>query len=104
MSLTPQTGNSPSAEPDTEQDGQQRRHWLLLLCFALFSFEIGIFLLVFPWMDNWSLNYFPGAFPRLEEVWEEPALKGALSGLGVVNIYVAILQLMRLFRGSDPSS
>lgn len=54
-------------------------------------------------MDNWSLNYFPGAFPRLEDLWEEPALKGALSGLGMVNIYVAILQLIRLFRRSDPS-
>jgi hypothetical protein len=100
MSLSPQI---PNSSPAPEQEVPQRRHWLLLLCFALFSFEIGIFLVVFPWMDNWTLNYFPGAFPRLEDLWDEPALKGALSGLGVVNIYVAILQLLRLFRRSDPS-
>ena len=100
MSLSPQI---PNPSPVPEQEAPPRRHWLLLLCFALFSFEIGIFLVVFPWMDNWSLNYFPGAFPRLEDLWDEPALKGALSGLGVVNIYVAILQLLRLFRGSDQS-
>jgi hypothetical protein len=98
MSLSPQIP-PPSSVP--EQEAPPRRHWLLLLCFALFSFEIGIFLVVFPWMDNWTLNYFPGAFPRLEDLWDEPALKGALSGLGVVNIYVAILQLLRLFRRSD---
>ena len=100
MSLSPQT---PNSSPVPEQEAPPRRHWLLLLCFALFSFEIGIFLVVFPWMDNWTLIYFPGAFPRLEDLWDEPALKGALSGLGVVNIYVAILQLFRLFRRSDPS-
>ena len=103
MSMTPETPRSASSEPAPEQADQPRKHWLLLLCFALFSFEIGIFLVVFPWMDNWSLNYFPGAFPRIEDLWEEPALKGALSGLGVVNIYVAILQLLRLFRRSNPS-
>ena len=101
MSLSPQTPPSPSAGSEAVLTEQPRRHWLLLLCFALFSFEIGIFLVVFPWMDNWSLNYFPGAFPGLEDLWEEPALKGALSGLGIVNIYVAILQLIRLFRRSD---
>jgi hypothetical protein len=100
MSLSPQIPN-PSSVPEPE--AQPRGHWLLLLCFALFSFEIGIFLVVFPWMDNWTLNYFPGAFPRLEDLWDEPALKGALSGLGVVNIYVAILQLLRLFRRSGAS-
>jgi hypothetical protein len=100
MSLSPQI---PNSSPVAEQEAQPRRHWLLLLCFALFSFEIGIFLVVFPWMDNWTLSYFPGAFPRLEDLWDEPALKGALSGLGVVNIYVAILQLLRLFRRSDPA-
>jgi len=103
MSLTPESPHSTSPAPASEQDELPRKHWLLLLCFALFCFEIGIFLVVFPWMDNWSLNYLPGAFPRLDEFWEEPALKGAISGLGVVNIYVAILQLMRLFRRSDPS-
>ena len=97
MSLSPQV---PPASSVPEPEAQPRRHWLLLLCFALFSFEIGIFLVVFPWMDNWTLNYFPGAFPKLDDFWDEPALKGAISGLGVVNIYVAILQLLRLFRRS----
>src|SRR6184192_1852134 len=100
MSLTPETPHSSPAEPAIERDDRPR-NWLVLLCFALFSFEIGIFLVVFPWMDKWSLNYFPGAFPRLEDLWEEPAFKGAVSGLGMVNIYVAILQLIRLFRRPD---
>lgn len=98
MSLSPETPPQIPADPSLDQPEGPRRHWLLLLCFALFSFEIGIFLVVFPWMDNWSLNYFAGASPRLEDLWEEPALKGAVSGLGMVNIYVAILQLIRLFR------
>jgi hypothetical protein len=95
MSLTPDSAPLKAGpEPD-----QLRRNWLLLLCFALFSLEIGIFLMVFPWIDRWSLNYFAD-MPTLENLWEEPAFRGAVTGLGFVNIYVAILQLFRLFRRS----
>ena len=77
---------------------QTRPSALLILCFALFSFEIGLFLVVFPWLDYWSVNYFAGVFPALEDIWEEPAFRGAITGLGFVNLYVAVSQLLRLFR------
>jgi len=95
MSLTPDPAPPPVEESSASTN---RRNWLLILCFAVFSFEIGLFLVVFPWLDNWSLNYFPGAYPFIEDLWEEPAFRGALMGLGFLNIYVSISQLMRLFR------
>ena len=95
MSLTPDPA-PPAVEESTAP--LKRRNWLLILCFSVFSFEIGLFLIVFPWLDNWSLNYFPGAYPFIEDLWEEPAFRGALMGLGFLNIYVSISQLMRLFR------
>ncbi len=96
MSLTPDPAPPPVEAPPPEPS--RRRSWLLILCFSVFAFEIGLFLVVFPWMDTWSLNYFAGAYPALEDIWEEPAFKGALMGLGFLNIYVSLSQLMRLFR------
>jgi hypothetical protein len=98
MSLSPGTP-APAGEASIS-----RRHWLVPLCFALFSFEIGLFLVVFPWMDSWSLNYFAGIAPGLEDLWEEPAFRGAVTGLGFVNIYVAMVQLFGLFRRRQSSS
>jgi len=73
------------------------------LFFALFAFEIGLFLVVFPWMDNWDLNYFEGVFPALRDTWNEPSFRGAVTGLGLINIYIAFLQIFYLIRRSRRS-
>ena len=99
--MTPEPGTVPQAG---EQPTSTRSQWLLLFCFALFSLEIGAFLVIFPWRDTWSWNYFPGAFSFIEDLWDEPAFKGGLTGLGLLNIYVALSLLFRLFRKSGSSS
>lgn len=71
---------------------------LLLICLALFTFEIGLFLVVFPWTDNWHINYFQELSPRIQDLWEEPSFRGALTGLGFVNLYIACLQVISAFR------
>ena len=98
--MTPETRDAEI----TQQPASNRSRWLLLFCFALFSFEIGVFLVIFPWRDNWSWNYFPGAFNLIENLWDEPAFKGGLTGLGLVNIYVALSVLFGLFRRKSSST
>ncbi len=73
---------------------------LLSVCFALFCFEVGVFLLVFPWLDSWGLNYLSTVSPTLESIWLDPFFRGAVSGLGLVNIYIAFLAVFRLLRVS----
>lgn len=81
------------------------RKWssrLLNICFAIFAFEIGIFLVIFPWMDDaWKINYFPTLIPMLHTLWEDPYFRGALTGLGLVNIYVALWEFFRVLRRSS---
>jgi len=101
MSLTPEPAPVPESTPSARGGaGSARTPRLLRLCFAIFTFEIGLFLTVFPWVDIWSLNYFSEWIPALEDVWEDPAFRGAVSGLGLVNIYVACAEVLRLFRRS----
>ena len=74
---------------------------LLSITFAIFAFEIGLFLVIFPWMpDMWDVNYFASLSPPLVSVWNEPYFRGAVTGLGLVNIYIALLQVFRILRRS----
>lgn len=91
--------------PDSSETvpSQPKKRWqgrLLTICFAVFAFEIGLVLIIFPWQDSWSLNYFQGISPGFEELWDEPSFRGLVSGLGFVNIYIALLQIVRLIRRS----
>ncbi len=102
MSLTPEPApNSPTPASPSETRRSNRTPRLLRLVFAIFTFEIGLFLAVFPWVDIWSLNYFAEWIPALESIWLDPYFRGAITGLGLVNIYVACAEVLRIFRRSD---
>ena len=101
MSLTPEPASGlPSAPPRPSGARSNRTPRLLRLCFALFTFEIGLFLAIFPWVDLWSFNHLSEWIPVLDNVWEDPAFKGAITGLGLVNIYLALAEALRLLRRS----
>ena len=81
---------------------QARKTWpnrVLRICLALFTLEIGLFLVIFPWTDRWEFNYFQDAFRGLSELWDEPSFRGALTGLGLVNVYIACWQAFQALRG-----
>ena len=73
---------------------------VLHYCFAIFTLEVGLFLLIFPWTDKWMFNYFQDSAPWLRNVWEDPFFRGGLSGLGVVNIYLSISDFFRTLRSA----
>ena len=103
MSLTPENApHLPAPEIMPEQPARRGRSWqrrLLGICFAIFSFEIGLFLVIFPWMDDtWDLNYFNSVIPILKGVWDDPYFRGALTGLGFVNIYIACMEVIRALK------
>ena len=73
-------------------------HKAAAVLLVTFCIEIGFFLLIFPWTDRWESNYFGGLIPFLRPYWDNLYLRGAVSGLGVVNLYIALLELFRLRR------
>ncbi len=82
-------------------------HKLASMVFVFFCFEVGAFLLLFPWLDNlWEYNYFATLVPAWEPFWTSPYVRGAVSGLGLVNIWISFAELFRLRRlsvGSENS-
>jgi len=95
-----------------EASGRYRwYHKMMGLLFVVLCFELGVFLLVFPWMNQWEYNYFAWIDPRSAEgadwarrwrqLWLNPYFRGAVSGLGVLNLYVAAREILRLRRFSE---
>jgi len=60
------------------------RALLVVLCF-----EMGALLLYLPWSLYWDQNYFLSHFPSLIPVLLHPSFRGAVSGLGVLDILLA---------------
>ncbi len=74
-------------------------HKMYAVLFVTFCLEIGIFLLVFPWTDYWDINYFSTILSASwHRYWDNTYVRGAISGLGVVNLYIAIMEAFRLRR------
>jgi hypothetical protein len=96
MSITPQSAPAAESAPPARVRFWQSRIWAV--CFAIFALEIGLFLAVFPWMDSWNVNHFQRWLPRLQDWWEDPYLRGAVSGLGLVNVYIACGEVIRVIR------
>jgi len=52
-------------------------------------FEMGALLLYLPWSAFWEQNYFLSHYPWLMPVVLHPSLRGIVSGIGVLDIFVA---------------
>ena len=87
------------AETPTPQAQPRKPPRLLRAILVLFTVGLGLFLVMFPWSDSWNLNYLQELIPGLQSYWDEPSLRGAVMGLGLVNLYVAAWQTVQLFRG-----
>jgi hypothetical protein len=61
------------------------RALLVVVCF-----EMGALLLYLPWSDFWEKNFFLIHFPSLIHFVLHPAFRGAISGLGVLDIILAL--------------
>jgi hypothetical protein len=75
-------------------------HKISALLFIIFCLEIGVVLLVLPWSEYWDNNFFATWTPKVRDLWESAYMRGAVSGLGIVNVYISFTELFRLRRFS----
>lgn len=71
---------------------------VLGFCLVIFALELGLFLLFFPWRRDWEMSWIPVHSPKLAAVWMSSYFRGAISGLGLLNIAVAFTEFKRLVR------
>jgi hypothetical protein len=88
----------PPAPPVPSRPVYHWYHKMSAVIFITFCLEVGLFLLIFPWTDYWPTNYFSTAIPLWSRYWDNMYVRGAISGLGVVNLYISLLEIFRLRR------
>lgn len=75
------------------------------LLYIAFFLEVGLLLVVLPWSGFWEKNYFAMTWPALRELLTNNFVRGAVTGLGLVNLYAGFADLAIVFaaRPSNPS-
>jgi hypothetical protein len=62
-----------------------------------------LLLILIPWSAFWDRNYFVEAMPALGILLTNNFVRGAVSGLGVVNLFAALGELADIFSGRATS-
>ena len=97
--MSTSVGTSPAPKGKTDRFVTWHRR-ILGFCLVIFASELGVFLLVFPWQSNWEQSWIPVHVSRLADLWMSHYFRGALSGLGLLNLYVSFTELYRQIRQS----
>ena len=91
-SLLAPPGAGPSPHPG------RSRLWRRIqnIVFIVFCLEMGLVLVLFPWSSLWDRNYFFSLVPSWAYVFSSTYLRGAISAVGLANVWIALSEAWRL--------
>jgi len=67
------------------------------LVLVVFFLEVGLVLTLAPWSAYWDRNYFAETVPLVHAMMTNNFIRGAVTGLGLVNICAGVADLVGLF-------
>ncbi len=67
----------------------------LFFLYVLYCFEVGVFLLIFPWSSIWDQNSLLSHYPDLKLIILNNFFRGAVSGLGLANLLLGFWEVAR---------
>ena len=71
------------------------------LVYVAFFLEVGLLLVVLPWSGFWGHNYFAVTWPALQPLMANNFVRGAVTGLGVVNLVAGFADLAMIFTARE---
>jgi len=71
---------------------------LLTIIYIVCCLELGSFLFILPWVSLWGKNYFVAHYSLVAHVSRNYFLRGAVSGLGLADIWLAFYEIWRVLR------
>lgn len=63
---------------------------IFVIVYVVFCLQLGIMLIVLPWSDPWTNNNLLAHWPALKHLWEHGFFRGAISGLGFLDLWLGI--------------
>ena len=67
------------------------------LVLIIFFLEVGLVLALAPWSAYWDRNYFAETMPAVRALIGNNFVRGGVTGLGLVNICAAVMDLVGMF-------
>ncbi len=96
---SPNSVLTPESEPAAASPsgaGHRLRSRIQAILLILFCLEVGIVLVLLPWSSFWDRNYFFSLAPRWSYLLSSSYVRGAVSGLGLLNVWIAVTEFWRL--------
>jgi hypothetical protein len=94
--------DSVESAPSSASQAPRRQHqahlWLAridLFLRVIVRFYLGLLVIVLPWTHYWDENHLFTVVPQLEWLAMNGAVRGIVSGLGILNIWIAISEAIR---------
>jgi hypothetical protein len=91
------TNLEPPPGPQPVEEYTQPPVWLQRLftfVYVLFCLTLGLLLIRLPWSDAWFEDGFLARWPALLHLVRHGFVRGAVSGLGLIDIWVGILEII----------
>lgn len=90
---TPILTQTPAQSPNASELVPRHIIWMhriSMVVFVVFCIELGMFIAVLPWISVWSQNHFLLAHPAVRDVLTQNFVRGAITGLGIIDVWVGI--------------
>ena len=98
MSRSESATSSKTPEPVLPTDrGMETGTSFWLVVLILLAIETGVFLVLVPWSSAWDENLAVNHYSSLRPILHSHYVRGALSGLGLVNLWVGAAELLEWF-------
>ena len=68
------------------------------------SIEVGLVLIIIPWSAFWDRTYFATVIPPLQDIITNNFVRGAVSGVGLLNLMAGLIELVSMFTGRPARS
>jgi hypothetical protein len=99
LTLTSTNLENPPPSPDPVTDNSAEMPvWLqrvFVVVYVLFCIELGLVLIALPWTRFWFSDDLLGQWPMLRHFLQMGFVRGAVSGLGLLDIWLGIVEAVR---------
>jgi hypothetical protein len=67
----------------------------MITVYMVICFEVGVFLLILPWVTLWDRNFFARQYLWVLTLSQNYFVRGAVSGIGLADIFLAFAEAWR---------
>ncbi len=93
LSRVTNVSRAPNEFPFVPFPPESKSGKVLFVVYVLYCLEVGVFLVIYPWILSWEQNFLLYQFPFLKALFLNFFFRGAVSGLGVANIILGAWEI-----------